>query len=528
MPIPKPKKDETEDEFIERCMSDDIMVDEYEQKQRSAICYSQWRERENMRHIQIRTNAGKVRRETVNGRKYLVAPVVAVKEGILNYEDGTEFIPADEIKNSVDLWNGVDLPIGHPEMHGQSVSAKNKVVVDKNAVGRMWNAHYEDKKLKGELWIDIKKCENMGETAREVISKLENEKPIDVSTAYRRTADISTGEYDGGNYDTIQRDLRPDHLALLPHGTGNMSWSDGVGTPRLNEGDYMKLNVRSTARTPSYSGTSTGKWNAPSLGDLGFDSVADMSSSDKTDIAEHSLLGEVGADTFNELLVLPVVNASGNLNKNALANAKARANQVSGISGDTVNSVKNKCTQLLKDEFDVEYEENIADKVFNKLKNYFGSENTMTEDMEVVAENTGFDAEELEDLTDEQVSKWASAYNEGPEEPEEETAENDGPSDGTKLEDKVENQAKEIEELKTKLEEQEAEDREEYVETITANSDWKKDELKDFDNEKLEMIANKNKSADFRGQAGSMSDKQNKKVASDKMENFQLNRRGDE
>jgi len=44
MPIPKPKKDEEEKEFIKRCMSDSIMKAEYpEIKQRTAICYNTWR-----------------------------------------------------------------------------------------------------------------------------------------------------------------------------------------------------------------------------------------------------------------------------------------------------------------------------------------------------------------------------------------------------------------------------------------------------------------------------------------------------
>jgi len=43
MPIPKPKPGETQDEFISRCMGNPTMVDEYEQGQRAAICYSAWR-----------------------------------------------------------------------------------------------------------------------------------------------------------------------------------------------------------------------------------------------------------------------------------------------------------------------------------------------------------------------------------------------------------------------------------------------------------------------------------------------------
>jgi hypothetical protein len=42
MPIPKPKENETDGEFISRCVSDSSMVSEYpDQKQRIAICYSQ-------------------------------------------------------------------------------------------------------------------------------------------------------------------------------------------------------------------------------------------------------------------------------------------------------------------------------------------------------------------------------------------------------------------------------------------------------------------------------------------------------
>jgi HK97 family phage prohead protease len=44
MPIPKPKKGEKEDDFIERCMGNETMKDEYpDNDQRLAICYDSWR-----------------------------------------------------------------------------------------------------------------------------------------------------------------------------------------------------------------------------------------------------------------------------------------------------------------------------------------------------------------------------------------------------------------------------------------------------------------------------------------------------
>jgi len=42
MPIPDPRPDELKDDFVSRCMGDPAMQ-EYEQEQRSGICYSQWK-----------------------------------------------------------------------------------------------------------------------------------------------------------------------------------------------------------------------------------------------------------------------------------------------------------------------------------------------------------------------------------------------------------------------------------------------------------------------------------------------------
>ena len=38
MPIPKPNKNESEKDFIQRCMSDSVMVNEYDTDQRFAVC----------------------------------------------------------------------------------------------------------------------------------------------------------------------------------------------------------------------------------------------------------------------------------------------------------------------------------------------------------------------------------------------------------------------------------------------------------------------------------------------------------
>lgn len=45
MPLPTPNDNEKEDEFIHRCMSSDAAQEFSDQKQRVAVCYSQWREK---------------------------------------------------------------------------------------------------------------------------------------------------------------------------------------------------------------------------------------------------------------------------------------------------------------------------------------------------------------------------------------------------------------------------------------------------------------------------------------------------
>lgn len=46
MPLPQKNKNESEKEFMSRCMSDDMVNKDFkDQKQRAAVCYSQYRRR---------------------------------------------------------------------------------------------------------------------------------------------------------------------------------------------------------------------------------------------------------------------------------------------------------------------------------------------------------------------------------------------------------------------------------------------------------------------------------------------------
>ena len=113
MPIPTPNENENKDDFVERCMGDETMTDEYPQNQRMAICTDQWDESlEEQEQIRICTEvSGDIHRETKYEREYLVAPVVAVTEGVLK----GEFLPGEEIENAAPIFNDKPLPVGHPK-----------------------------------------------------------------------------------------------------------------------------------------------------------------------------------------------------------------------------------------------------------------------------------------------------------------------------------------------------------------------------------------------------------------------------
>lgn len=174
--------------------------------------------------------------QTLDGRDFLVVPVVAVKEMVLN----GELLLAPQIQESVKLWNDTPVSIVHPIVNGKKVSAKGIEFVEKIVVGRLYNAYFENKRLKGEMWIDIEKANTLGGDAKALITRFNDGEVVEVSTAYYASTDTETGTFDGDEYSGVQYNIRPDHLAILPSDVGACSLADGCGAPRVNKrGDLM-------------------------------------------------------------------------------------------------------------------------------------------------------------------------------------------------------------------------------------------------------------------------------------------------
>lgn len=167
---------------------------------------------------------------TFDGRAYLVAPVVMLSVGVLN----DALVPADEAGKFVAAWNGRPVTLGHPQRGGEYVSAGTPEINAGETPGQIWNAAFADGKLKGEIWIDIVKATAIGGAAVTVMDRLRSNQPVEVSTGYFADNELTSGTHNGKRYSMIARNLRPDHLALLPDGVGACSWQDGCGTPRVN------------------------------------------------------------------------------------------------------------------------------------------------------------------------------------------------------------------------------------------------------------------------------------------------------
>lgn len=182
--------------------------------------------------VQLATNAtaGTVQEVTRKGKRYLVAPTVALRAGVLN----GEFVPADEVAKYADAWNGRPVPLGHPKQDGQAISANSMDLWDETPA-MFWNAHADGDALKGEIWVDIAKASEVGGQATQLLQRLRNNEAIDVSTGYFRDLTETPGTHDGKAYSGIARNLRPDHIAILLNETGACSWADGCGVPRINE-----------------------------------------------------------------------------------------------------------------------------------------------------------------------------------------------------------------------------------------------------------------------------------------------------
>lgn len=313
--------------------------------------------------------------EEREGEEYLVAPAVAAREMVYSYMTVNgpveEYLPAEELRASLEEWDGVTMVLNHPSTPEGMPTGIDDPAADPatiNPLGAFRNpriittndpdtAGGVGAKLVGEAWLRTDLRGAFGGEYERVLEALSDGGLVDVSTGYQQTPEPEGGRFAGQSYDAVQRDLDPDHVAVLPTEAGNCSLADGCGVGRANT---RRLNVRDTARTPTYSGTSSGEWSRPSLSEMvsafGTDddgsSVEELSQDTRSAIAERSLLGEASADTEDDLMFFPVVGPDDDLYEAALDAVIGGRGSQADISESQLESARDRAYSLLAEEFD--------------------------------------------------------------------------------------------------------------------------------------------------------------------------------
>ena len=195
--------------------------------------------------IQAQT-LGTYRVERLSSVDYIVVPVVALVEGVLQGATAPEpeLALASEFGRFPTSWNGRPVTIDHPFIQVGQEDAAGKTTIERLRVsasttptvmedfqvGFIFNTHIQDSKLRMEVWLDQGKMLTHSEDSRKLLRSIKQGTQVEVSTGLFAQGEAVSGEYGGKPYSSVWRNIVPDHLALLPEGmTGACSIEDGCG-----------------------------------------------------------------------------------------------------------------------------------------------------------------------------------------------------------------------------------------------------------------------------------------------------------
>lgn len=182
-----------------------------------------------------------VRHDSMEGKDYLVVPMIMLTEGVHSGTCGPLYYPKREIAKTPEVWNTKPVIVYHPAA-GESACTPD--ILTNRKIGTIMNAVVkdglaEDGETKGiqlhaEAWLEEPRIKKVDER---VMNAIENEMVMELSTGLYTDNEEVEGEWNGEPYSAIARNYRPDHLAILPDLVGACSVADGAGFLRLNEAE---------------------------------------------------------------------------------------------------------------------------------------------------------------------------------------------------------------------------------------------------------------------------------------------------
>lgn len=175
------------------------------------------------------------RQETLEGRTYTVVPMVMLTEGVHAGSNGPLYYPSTELAKTPAVWNHKPIVVYHPTMNGTAISACEPAVINRRKVGLIMNTKWEPGKkgqpgrLKAEAWLEAGRLKAVDQRVTNAIAK---GSMVEVSTGLFTDNEQTAGTWNKEQYDSVARNYRPDHLAILPDEKGACSIADGAGLLR--------------------------------------------------------------------------------------------------------------------------------------------------------------------------------------------------------------------------------------------------------------------------------------------------------
>ncbi|MCX8657394.1 hypothetical protein J3U08_11400 [Gilliamella sp. B2894] len=207
--------------------------------------------------LSVINKSSKITKESINNKEhFIIRDVVPVVDDVVM---NNGLYPKDEIDKSYMSINGNLMPIGHPKVNGQFVSASNAKAINKY-YGGAWaeNVHKDNDKVLLDCYVDIEFAKNH-EKGKQLLNRLESmmngedANPIHVSTGLILNKVYQSGKSKGKAYDWVATNMHFDHVAILLNEQGAATPSEGVGMFVNSDGEYQieNANLDDLEATPS-------------------------------------------------------------------------------------------------------------------------------------------------------------------------------------------------------------------------------------------------------------------------------------
>ncbi len=191
------------------------------------------------RHLHLRGATGTIRTAVWNDKEHLVVPVVAMVEGVVwaSNSEVPEFVPAEELAQTPQQWNGRGCFAGHPKDGDTQVTANTPRTLEK-AFGTIFDTASSERILKTRrlefnVFVDPDKAQRVGPDAVAVVERLARGERIEVSVGCYVETDAVDGHFNNKEFHGTWKNIVSDHIAFLAEGEeGACSVAAGCGAPR--------------------------------------------------------------------------------------------------------------------------------------------------------------------------------------------------------------------------------------------------------------------------------------------------------